>query len=119
MFLIKISSFVQHAVCLVQVTEVTNYLPNLTNFLSLKLLGGCYTPPTPPGSNIPEFKDQRVRFHLKSCTCITSDSSWSILYLQIHVRKMITINLPFMLLLQPLNLSVVSFCNIPDCIEVI
>ena len=42
--------------CLVQVTEVTNYLTILTNFLSLKLLGGGgVTPPTHPRSDIPVY----------------------------------------------------------------
>ena len=63
--------------CLVQVTEVTNYLTILTNFLSLKLLGGVLHPPTHPGSDVPGY-------NYTGCVLITS-SEGSIL--QEHLAK--------------------------------
>ena len=59
------SSFVEHAMCLVQVTEVTNYLTILTNFLSLKLLGGAI-PPHTPGGDVPDF-DMYIYVYFSQC----------------------------------------------------
>ena len=69
--LIKISSFVEHAMCLVQVTEVTNYLTILTNFCSLKLLGGVTPSPPPPP----------VATSLKNRSCFHENIKYPVFYI--------------------------------------